>query len=134
MLHHLRKYRHLFAIAMMGFYLLGGLQFPMLECLHFFSHLDDLATGQYNSHTFHSHDGSHKHGTLAVLDGLDENSHEQQAPVNETSDPSPKKFPQLFYAQLSDLPDYRRTHSLNFAKSNVLASRLAAVPSPPPRA
>ena len=133
MFQQLRKYRNFLAIGIMGFYLAGGLQFSMLECLHFLTHVNDLATGNYDSHSFHSHDGSHEHLTLAALDGFDESDHNQNIPVNETSDLSAKKFPQFFYI-LNNRPSLiLRSSQLIFAKANRLNGLPLSIPSPPPR-
>lgn len=128
-----RKYRHLFVIATMGFYLVGGLQFSMLECLHFFSHLDDLSTGKFDSHSFHSHNDSHQHNALAVLGDLIENNPSDEVPINENSDTSFKKSPQLIAVSDADQIDCRKLISVIFKKLEPWDSYSSSIPSPPPQ-
>lgn len=128
-----RKYRNFFAIGIMGFYLAGGLQFPMLECLHFLTHVGDLAKGNYESHRFHSHAGSHQHKALTVLANNDAPGHTNSAPVDETLDLSLKKFPQFFQGQQDRFSFSSKKQPRQFAASQKLRSTIASVPSPPPR-
>ena len=133
MFQYFRKYRHFFAIGLMGFYLAGGLQFPILECLHFFTHLDDLAAGKYDSHQFHAHGNNHAHHSLAVLDTVLDNTKNDESPVNETSDSSVNKFPQLVHFQKIELTGFLENTYSDFAFLNNLKNRHPSVLSPPPR-
>lgn len=128
-----RKYRNFFAIGILGFYLAGGLQFPMLECLHFLTHVGDLATGNYESHRFHSHNDGHQHKTLAVFAEVNQPDEKSSTPVDETSDLSVKKFPQLFQTQQDYLTNKLENQTLQFAAAQQLFSTSISVPSPPPR-
>ncbi len=134
MFQHFRKYRHFFAIGLMGFYLAGGLQFPMLECLHFLSHLDDLAAGKHKSHHFHSHDATHSHNSLLMLNEVLDTEDNNEAPVNETSDLLANKFHQIFNSQQFHPFDLLGSALVVFSCINNFSDRNIAVPSPPPRA
>jgi hypothetical protein len=128
-----RKYRNFLTIGILGFYLAGGLQFPMLECLHFLTHVGDLAKGNYESHRFHSHSDNHQHITLAVLAVVDQPDQPNSTPVDETSDLSIKKFPQFFQSQPDRFVFRLKKQTRHFAAAKKLRSTTAPVPSPPPR-
>ena len=133
MFDHFRKYRNFFAVGFMAFYLAGGLQFSVMECLHFMSHIDEMVEGKYTKHHFHSPNGDHLHAALTVLDTQSSDPNHENIPVSDTSDSLTKKSPQIFY------PD--NTNSFCFVEKTTLEDMVVhrldglhpSVPSPPPR-
>ncbi len=88
-----RKYKVAFTAGMIGFYLVGGMQFPVLECLHYLSHLGNMAGGNYQQHNLHDHNNQHSHLALSIIDGLTSDGAEENLPVEA---PNNKEFKKVF--------------------------------------
>ncbi|MEO1261802.1 MAG: hypothetical protein AAFZ15_23565 [Bacteroidota bacterium] len=133
MFNQLRKYRIYFTIAFTGFYLVGSLQLPLLECLHLLTHLDDLVSGQYRSHGLGSHDESHEHVVLNVMDRMDQQVPQEQVPVKNTQEFKTKKFPQIVDTFIP-FTGFLTTNQISdcFLKKD-WNNLILPVPSPPPR-
>ena len=134
MFNQLRKYRNFFTIGLLGFYLAGGLQFPLLECLHFLTHLDDLVAGKFQSHGYYSHGDHHEHLVLDVFDQMDEDVPLEQAPTNGANDVEAKKFPQIIKTEVPFEGCLAVKQISNYRLKNKWSSLFLSAPSPPPRA
>ena len=128
-----RKYKVSFAAGILCFYLFGGLQLPLLECLHFVSHFGNMAGGKYQKHDLSTHNNLHSHAALKVIDELTSYGTDENLPVHESNKIELSKVFQLFSPSeiLSVYDDFQKINTYYLIVGILeIDSR---VPTPPPQ-
>lgn len=129
----IQKYRPKLAFAVLTFFLAGIFQNPILEGLHFLSHLDDFAKGNCSYHSLKSHNSEHEHLVIDLIKSNSELPLNDDFPINQNASPDSKKLTQFVYQNSSILgkPSPLQLHP-DGTKSNI-QSYFSDVPSPPPK-
>lgn len=87
-----RTYPTVLALFIAFCYLVAVFQSPLLEVLHYLSHLNDVRTGQFHHHFFASHHQNHHHQTLSYFQQSLDDSEDQAVPFETKNKDSNKKF------------------------------------------
>ncbi|MEZ4962685.1 MAG: hypothetical protein R2830_22860 [Saprospiraceae bacterium] len=94
-----RKYRTSIATGTILFFVVAGTGFPLLECLHYCSHLTFSHPKDFKKHSYYSHHGEHVHSVLNLMATIKDGDHESPpVPVKETQDSEFKKLAKHFPA------------------------------------
>lgn len=133
----IRKYNLCLLTSMLLAFLGGTFQDPLLDGMHYVSHLVDEFTAEFQqSYYNHQHeDGqvhAHRHLVLEVInDSLDE--HEQNTPLQEDQHKTLKKK-KTEYRSIVPLMDFALDPSLvsPIVKSTAIPTTFISVPTPPP--
>ncbi|HHM20427.1 MAG TPA: hypothetical protein ENJ20_00260 [Bacteroidetes bacterium] len=130
--HH--TYRPWFAICCVILYMAGWFSSPMLEGLHFVSHATGMAGGAYESHHFHSHDGTHEHSLLNFMKELAERTTGDAVPSEGAGDQLFKKLPQLAPTVPVVRADWVGDRPAHYHRLTFFKSVYLPVQVPPPQA
>ena len=129
----IQKYRPKLALAVLTFFLVGIFQNPILEGLHFLSHLDDFANGNCQYHSFNSHNSEHEHLVIDIIKGDSELPLNEDLPINQNTSPDSKKLTQFVYENSGNLSE------ISLLKSKPIGAKMSIrlfhleVPCPPPK-
>ena len=127
----IEKYRPNLAFGILAFFLIGIFHNPILEGLHFLSHLDDFSKGNCEMHSFESHNTSHNHLIINSLKSTSQDSNSNLP--NQKTKKSNNKFNQFCYQnQFKSQSNQLKTNSPNIPtlKAKIIYQ---TIPSPPPK-
>jgi hypothetical protein len=128
----IETYRLNLSIGILCFFLVGIFHQPILEGVHFLSHLDDFSKGKLVQHSLNSHDSSHNHQVIYSL--IDEKiPQSSNTPNKQPTNKKAKKIKQFCYRTNSS--EIRLEPQINSLEHLFLLpeSIFSKVPSPPPK-
>lgn len=133
MLKNIRTYKKLYISSFLSLYLLGGFQVSMLECLHFITHIDDLVSGNYQTHDYQDHGGEHVHAGLDLFKGIQIATPTEKVPMQNALEDLLNETPQALFGQSLCLFDRFIMYRASTHSSLLLAYLPLDLPVPPPR-
>lgn len=123
-------YKQFLAFTFLSIYLCSTLSIPIFEGVHFLLHLEDGAP----IHSFQSHQPSHNHQILIVLNDLVAQDNTPQLPVETSKKLKIKKLVQVSSALATTKTVTRSVYSSIFEENKPLyASPYLKISAPPPK-
>lgn len=127
----LNKYRHFLLGFLVASYLFSVFQKPLLEVVHFVSHIPQIIFSEDKFHSYHSHDQQvHQHQMLSTIKNQSENNDTKSLPQNEQNNKKKIEFVESYF--------HVSQNTISFSKSEFqfilpLNSIFITVVVPPPQ-